>query len=151
MRDPQSLKSRSFGFVSYARREDAARAIIDMQGRLVGRRAVRTGWAQRRPGEARRTVTYEDVLRAADGSNASVYVGSLAADVTEAELRALFERFGTVRQVRLFTPRNYGFVVFDCTENAARAIHEMGGHNLRGQALTCSWGRAQEVRLHPCC
>uniref|UniRef100_A0A914I0P7 RRM domain-containing protein n=1 Tax=Globodera rostochiensis TaxID=31243 RepID=A0A914I0P7_GLORO len=48
MRDFQSSKSRSFGFVAFTNKEDARRAIEGLNGMLLGRRPLRTGWAVRR-------------------------------------------------------------------------------------------------------
>ena len=39
--------SRGYGFVSFAKREDAENAIKQMNGQLLGRRIVRTSWATR--------------------------------------------------------------------------------------------------------
>ncbi|KAI6214853.1 hypothetical protein M3Y94_00317200 [Aphelenchoides besseyi] len=148
MRDPQSLKSRSFGFVAYARQEDAARAIEKMNGQPVGKRQIRTNWATRRTNAESRRTTYEDVLKAADGENTSVYVGNIGTEISEADLRTNFERFGTIKQVRLFSPKNFGFVVFENTKEAARAILEMSGQEIRNQTITCSWGRTPKI-LNP--
>ncbi|KAI6201160.1 hypothetical protein M3Y96_00812200 [Aphelenchoides besseyi] len=149
MRDPQSLKSRSFGFVAYARQEDAARAIEKMNGQPVGKRQIRTNWATRRTNAESRRTTYEDVLKAADGENTSVYVGNIGTEISEADLRTNFERFGAIKQVRLFSPKNFGFVVFENTKDAARAILEMSGQEIRNQTITCSWGRQTPKIVNP--
>ncbi|KAI6241571.1 hypothetical protein M3Y99_00316700 [Aphelenchoides fujianensis] len=135
MRDAQSMKSRSFGFVAFARQEDAARAIEEMNGQPVGKRAVRTNWATRRTAESR---TDDHVRGRAEGGRRREHFG------LQADLRTNFEKFGTIKQIRLFSPKNYGFVVFDTKENAARAILEMSGQEIRGQTLTCSWGKSSQ-------
>ncbi|MFH1680812.1 MAG: RNA-binding protein [Candidatus Eisenbacteria bacterium] len=70
-----------------------------------------------------------------------LYVGNLPFGATEEEIRALFEKHGTVQGVNLITdrdtgrPRGFGFVEMDDTEgNAAiRATDgtELGGRNLK--------------------
>ena len=60
MRDPQSTKSRSFGFVAFPSREDAQRAIEEMNGVQLSRRAIRTGWAIRRSSTEQIKVGSED-------------------------------------------------------------------------------------------
>ncbi len=70
-----------------------------------------------------------------------LYVGNLPFNATEEDLRALFEKHGTVRGVNLITdrdtgrPRGFGFVEMDDAEgNAAiRATDgaELGGRNLK--------------------
>lgn len=104
MRDAQSNKSRSFGFVTFWRQEDAALAIEQMNGQMLGKRKIRTNWATRRNNnESKRIATYEEILKAGDGSNASVYLGNVCADITEADIRQNFERFGTIKQVECIT------------------------------------------------
>ncbi|MFQ5600341.1 MAG: RNA recognition motif domain-containing protein [Candidatus Krumholzibacteriia bacterium] len=69
-----------------------------------------------------------------------IYVGNLPFDVTEAEIRELFEKHGTVHSVALVEdrdtgrPRGFGFVEMeDSDANAAISAldgHEVGGRNL---------------------
>uniref|UniRef100_A0A914CLH7 RRM domain-containing protein n=1 Tax=Acrobeloides nanus TaxID=290746 RepID=A0A914CLH7_9BILA len=49
IKDPQTLKSKGYGFVSYPNREEAERAIEQMNGQWLGRRVIRTNWATRKP------------------------------------------------------------------------------------------------------
>lgn len=51
IRDPTTLKSKGYGFVSYPKREEAERAIDQMNGQWLGRRTIRTNWATRKPNE----------------------------------------------------------------------------------------------------
>ena len=39
-------RSKGYGFVSFRRKEDAEDAIVQMQGRQIGSRRIRVGWAQ---------------------------------------------------------------------------------------------------------
>ena len=47
IRDPTTLKSKGYGFVSFPKREEAERAIEQMNGQWLGRRTIRTNWATR--------------------------------------------------------------------------------------------------------
>ena len=49
IRDPQTLKSKGYGFVSFVKKEDAETAIGAMNGQWIGSRAIRTNWATRKP------------------------------------------------------------------------------------------------------
>lgn len=82
------MMSKGYGFVSYPKREDAARAIEQMNGHFLGRRAIRTNWAARKTGggasqqhssgsSSERVLTYEDVFNQTGPENCSVYVGGL--------------------------------------------------------------------------
>jgi RNA recognition motif-containing protein len=114
-----------------------------MNGFMLGKRQIRTNWAIRQKGETR-TATYEEILKAGEGSNASVYLKNVG-EVSEADIRESFKKFGEIKQVRLFSSKNYGFVVFDTKENAARSILEMSGQKIKGHVINCSWGRVNEV------
>lgn len=82
-------------------------------------------------------------MKAGDG-NASVYLKNVG-EVSEADIRDLFKKYGQIKQIRLFSSKNYGFVVYDTKENAAKAILEMSGQKIKGHVISCSWGRVQEV------
>ena len=46
MWDPQTKRSKGFGFVTFTKLEDAGRAISELNGQLVGSRRLRCDWAQ---------------------------------------------------------------------------------------------------------
>ena len=46
MWDHGTGRSKGYGFVSFRRKEDADAAIEQMQGRQIGSRRIRVGWAQ---------------------------------------------------------------------------------------------------------
>lgn len=50
IRDMTTMKTKGYGFVSFAKFEDAERAIKQMNGIFLGRRRVRTNWAARKQG-----------------------------------------------------------------------------------------------------
>jgi nucleolysin TIA-1/TIAR len=43
------MRSKGYGFVSFATREQAATAIASMNGKYLGKRPIRTNWASRNP------------------------------------------------------------------------------------------------------
>ena len=73
--------------------------------------------------------------------NKKLYVGNIPFSATEADLRDLFGRHGTVSSVKVITdretgrPRGFAFVEMDATgaSDAIRALDgtEMGGRSLR--------------------
>lgn len=157
IRDTQTLKSKGYGFVSYPKRDEAERAIEQMNGQWLGRRTIRTNWATRKPtgdefGRAGGTapasypghhrVTYEDIYNQAGPDNTSVYVGNIPANSTDDDVRQIFKRFGGVLDIRHFKTQGYSFVKFDSKESAAKAIFEMNGAEFMGQNIRCSWGKA---------
>ncbi|KAF0769326.1 nucleolysin TIAR isoform X3 [Aphis craccivora] len=49
VRDPQTLKSKGYGFVSFLKKAEAESAIAAMNGQWLGSRSIRTNWATRKP------------------------------------------------------------------------------------------------------
>jgi RNA recognition motif-containing protein len=82
----------------------------------------------------------------------NIYVGNIAFDASEDEVRALFASYGEVTNVNLlkdkFTgqPRGFGFVDMAVDAEAQKAIHELNGRELRGRALTVNQARPREER-----
>lgn len=81
-----------------------------------------------------------------------LFVGNLAYDVTEAELRELFSRAGTPTQVRLPTdretgkPRGFAFVDFADQGQAEEAVRLFNQQMFKGRTLAVNEARAREDR-----
>ncbi|KRZ58510.1 Nucleolysin TIA-1 [Trichinella nativa] len=140
IRDLQTLKSKGYGFVSYVSHDDAERAIEQMNGQWLGRRTIRTNWATRKPGLPGQ-LTFDDVMAQSSPQNTTVYVGSVAANTTDEDLRRIFARFGSILEVRVFKQQGYAFVRFDNKESAAHAILNITGTEINGSSVRCSWGK----------
>ena len=84
-----------------------------------------------------------------------IYVGNLAFTATEAEVRQLFEGYGTVDTVRLLTdretgqPRGFGFVEMSNGTEARAAIAGLHGKDVGGRSLTVNEARPREERGGP--
>jgi RNA recognition motif-containing protein len=80
----------------------------------------------------------------------NIYVGNLPFSVTEAELRALFSKYGTVEAVNLITDREtgrqrgFGFVAM--TSGAQEAISALDQTELNGRRLTVNPAKPREQR-----
>uniref|UniRef100_A0A1I7U573 Nucleolysin TIA-1/TIAR n=1 Tax=Caenorhabditis tropicalis TaxID=1561998 RepID=A0A1I7U573_9PELO len=158
IRDTTTNKAKGYGFVSYPRREDAERAIEQMNGQWLGRRTIRTNWATRKPedegGPPRRErgdrgserhhlyeKSYEEVFNQSAPDNTSVYVGNIGTLIEE-EIRNAFDKFGPINEVKIFKLQGYAFVKFEQKEPAARAIVQMNNTEIMGQMVRCSWGKS---------
>jgi RNA recognition motif-containing protein len=70
-----------------------------------------------------------------------LYVGNIPFNTTESELRALFERHGTVGSVNVITdretgrPRGFAFVEMDDANAAETAMRALDGSQLGGRSL----------------
>ena len=84
--------------------------------------------------------------------NNKLYVGNLPYQTTEAELRELFARAGTVTEARVITEggsgrsKGFGFVEMETPEQAAQAIEQLNGTELAGRALTVAEARPPKSR-----
>lgn len=75
----------------------------------------------------------------------SLYVGNLSYDVTEQELRDMFQAWGPVAQTRLIADRGFGFVDVP-EEKAAEAIQTMNGKEHKGRTLMVNEARPRDDR-----
>jgi cold-inducible RNA-binding protein len=82
----------------------------------------------------------------------NIFVGNLSFGATEADVRALFESYGTVDRVNLITDRDtgqargFGFVEMSVNSEADRAIAELNGRDLDGRALNVNEARPKTER-----
>jgi RNA recognition motif-containing protein len=82
----------------------------------------------------------------------NLFVGNLSRDVTESELRAAFEAFGTVSSVNIikdkFNGVSRGFAFVEMPEKAEAEASIAGLHRkpLKGQSLDVTEARPREPR-----
>jgi RNA recognition motif-containing protein len=80
----------------------------------------------------------------------NIYVGNLAYNATDEELRAAFEAFGVVQSVKIVRDRDSGrsrgfaFVEMDDGEGAQNAVAQMNGKDLKGRNLVVNEARPRE-------
>lgn len=76
-----------------------------------------------------------------------IYVGNIAHEVTDADLRQAFEAFGRVESATVlkdkFTgeSRGFGFVEMPSESEARSAINDLNGKDLKGRTLTVNEAR----------
>jgi RNA recognition motif-containing protein len=81
-----------------------------------------------------------------------LFVGGLSWDTDEAGLRAAFEPFGSVNDVKVITDREtgrsrgFGFVGFDDTQSADDAIAQMDGTDLDGRTIRVNEAQERQPR-----
>ncbi|CAI5442207.1 unnamed protein product [Caenorhabditis angaria] len=144
IRDTNTTKSKGYGFVSYPKREEAERAIEQMNGQWLGRRTIRTNWATRKPGDSQPPAhpekSYDEVFHQTATDNTSVYVGNIGA-LSEDEIKQAFISYGRIAEVRIFKVQGYAFVKYENKESATKAILQMNNQEVGGQIVRCSWGK----------
>ncbi len=82
----------------------------------------------------------------------NIYVGNLAWEMTDDDLRAEFEAFGNVRAAQVIKDkltdrsRGFGFVEMDSPAEAQAAIKALNGKDLKGRPLTVNEARPRADR-----
>ncbi|KAM9855791.1 heterogeneous nuclear ribonucleoprotein A1-like isoform 1-T2 [Aulostomus maculatus] len=129
MRDPNSKRSRGFGFVTYSSVQEVDAAMAARPHKVDGRLV-----------EPKRAVSREDSNRpGAHVTVKKIFVGGIKEDTEESHLRDYFEQFGKIEVIDIMTDRNTGkkrgfaFVTFDDHDAVDRIViqkyHTINSHN----------------------
>jgi RNA recognition motif-containing protein len=79
----------------------------------------------------------------------NIYVGNLAFDVTEEDLRKTFSTYGKITDVKVIKdresgePRGFGFVEMPAAAEARSAIKNLNGTELKGQTVKVSVAKSK--------
>ncbi|XP_035825925.1 nucleolysin TIAR isoform X1 [Aplysia californica] len=146
IRDPATMKSKGYGFVSFVNKQDAEQAINGMNNQWLGTRPIRTNWATRKPPapvvkENTKPLVYEEVFSQSSPTNCTVYCGGVTNGLTEELMRKTFSQYGTIQEVRVFKDKGYAFIRFSTKEAATQAICAVHGTSISDQPVKCSWGK----------
>lgn len=82
----------------------------------------------------------------------NIYAGNLSYDMTEDELKALFEEFGRATKVSLIKDKytgkskGFGFVEMDKQSEAEEAIKQLNGRTVNGKNITVNIARPRNER-----
>ena len=83
-------------------------------------------------------------------SNSKLYVGNMAFETTESDLRTAFSQFGTVSDVYVAMDkfsgraRGFAFVTMSTPEEDKLAIEKLNGTSLGGREITVNEARPKE-------
>ncbi|KAL6261303.1 hypothetical protein P5V15_008824 [Pogonomyrmex californicus] len=118
MKDYKTGYSYGFGFVNYAKAEDAATAISTLNGLQVQNKRLKVSFARPSGEEIKET---------------NLYVTNLPRNITESQIDELFSKYGNIVQKNILRdkltglPRGVAFVRFDKREEAQEAIARLHG------------------------
>jgi cold-inducible RNA-binding protein len=82
----------------------------------------------------------------------NIFVGNLASNVKEEELKALFSQHGKVDSVKIIrdmftqTSKGFGFIEMPGKAEAQKALNELNTYELNGKKLTVNEARPQKER-----
>nr|XP_042698016.1 heterogeneous nuclear ribonucleoprotein A1-like [Chrysemys picta bellii] len=130
MRDPNTKRSRGFGFVTYSTVEEVDAAMNarpqKVDGRVVEPKRAVSREDSQRPGTTHLTVK-------------QIFVGGIKEDTEEHHLRDYFEQYGKIEVIEIMTDRGSGkkrgfaFVTFDDHDSVDKIViqkyHTVNGHN----------------------
>ncbi|XP_053499000.1 heterogeneous nuclear ribonucleoprotein A1 [Ictalurus furcatus] len=129
MRDPNSKRSRGFGFVTYSNVDEVDAAMKARPHKVDGRLV-----------EPKRAVSREDSNKPfAHTTVKKIFVGGIKEDTEEGHLRDYFEEFGKIEAIEIMidhktgNKRGFAFVTFDDHDAVDRIViqkyHTINGHN----------------------
>ncbi|XP_042239781.1 poly(U)-binding-splicing factor PUF60-like isoform X2 [Homarus americanus] len=160
--DPVTQKHKGFAFVEYEMPEAAQLALEQMNGVMIGGRNIKVGRPSNMPqnwstaqGLSACDVTQPRLLamtRTTDGTVIDeiteeanyynrIYIASVHQDLSESDIKSVFEAFGKIKQCMLTpgtTPgkhKGYGFIEYENSTSAQEAIASMNLFDLGGQYL----------------
>lgn len=79
----------------------------------------------------------------------NILVGNLSPNVTEQDIRSIFEKHGAVRRFKMMTdrwtglPRGFGFIQMKTDAEAEEAIGALNGTDFNGKILKVNQARPQ--------
>ncbi|XP_048430806.1 polyadenylate-binding protein RBP47B'-like isoform X2 [Pyrus x bretschneideri] len=160
--DPNTGRSKGYGFVKFADETERNRAMSEMNGQYCSSRPMRisaatpkktTGFQQQYatakvyPVPAYTTPAVP-VLPTADYdvNNTTIFVGNLDPNVMEDELKQTFMQFGEIFYVKIPVGKGCGFVQFGTRASAEEAFQRMQGKMIGQQVVRISWGRSPTAK-----
>uniref|UniRef100_A0A7N0SZR6 RRM domain-containing protein n=1 Tax=Kalanchoe fedtschenkoi TaxID=63787 RepID=A0A7N0SZR6_KALFE len=154
--DPNTGRSKGYGFVRFGDESDKLKAVTEMNGAFCLSRPMRVGVAtpKRSPGYQHRS-SPASVASAENGyhgtpthgfqsdsdSNRTIFVGGIDAETTEEEIRQPFSQFGEIISVKIPVGKGCAFVQFAERSNAEDAIQGLNGTVIGKQTVRLAWGR----------
>ncbi|KAJ6897453.1 hypothetical protein NC651_023351 [Populus alba x Populus x berolinensis] len=158
--DPNTGRSKGYGFVKFADENERNRAMTEMNGVFCSTRPMRISMATPKkttsfqqqyalpkafyPAPAY-TAPVQVVSADGDVTNTTIFVGNLDPNATEEDLRQTFLQLGEIASVKIPAGRGCGFVQFATRTSAEEAIQRMQGHVIGQQPVRISWGRKQDL------
>ena len=122
--DPITQKHKGFAFVEYEMPEAAQLSLEQMNGVIIGGRNIKVGRPSNMP---QAQIVIDDITREAKDFN-RIYIASIHQDLTEEDIKSVFEAFGTITFCELAMSaipgrhKGYGFIEYESTQSAQEAI-----------------------------
>ncbi|CAG0889181.1 unnamed protein product [Cyprideis torosa] len=159
MRDDRG-NSKGFGFVSFEKPENAAKAVTVMNGLDLEESSEEQGTRKlfvsrfqkksERQEELKRRFDQNRAERSSQFQGVNLYVKNLDDSIDDEKLRKEFESFGTITSAKVMLEggrsRGFGFVCFSNPEEATKAVTEMNGKIIGSKPLYVALAQKKEER-----
>lgn len=155
--DPNTGRSKGYGFVRFGDENERSRAMTEMNGAYCSTRPMRISVATPKKSSGFQQYSSQALVLAggggsnvampqgsqsdSDSTNTTIFVGGIESDVTDEDLRQPFSQFGEVVSVKIPVGRGCGFVQFANRKNAEEAMQRLNGVVIGQQTVRLSWGR----------
>ena len=149
--DAITMKHKGYAFVEFETVDAAQLSLEQMDGALMGGRPIKVG----RPNNVPQAAPIFAKMNEEAREYHRVYVASINLDVTEEELKSVFEVFGGVRSVQLAPDvnptkhRGWGYVEYAIQKSCDEAIASMNLFTLAGQYLRVGRALTPPLPLMP--
>ncbi|RDD42375.1 Poly(U)-binding-splicing factor PUF60 [Trichoplax sp. H2] len=155
--DTVTMKHKGFAFIEFETPEAAQLALEQMNGQLMGGRNIKVGRPTQMPQAGPLIQQIEEEAK----NYARIYVASVHPDLSESDIKSVFEAFGKIKSCTMPLDnitgkhRGYCYIELDGLQSAMDAIASMnmfdlGGQYLRvGRAVTPPTATAQPNTLPP--
>ncbi|KAG2671184.1 hypothetical protein I3760_14G121800 [Carya illinoinensis] len=159
--DPNTGRSKGYGFVKFSDEAERNRAMTEMNGVYCSTRPMRISAATPKktttiqPYTAAKAAAYPVPVYTTpvpmlpadyDVNNTTIFVGNLDPNVSEEELKQTFLQFGEIIYVKIPVGKGCGFVQFGTRASAEDAIQKMQGKMIGQQIVRISWGRSPAAK-----
>ncbi|KAK4766392.1 hypothetical protein SAY87_008034 [Trapa incisa] len=150
MRDMDG-KSKCFGFVNFDDADDAARAVIALNGKKFEEKEWYVGKAQKKSEREIELKHKFDQEAAEKSQGANLYIKNLDESIDDEKLKELFSPFGTITSCKVMrdpngVSRGSGFVAFATPEEASKALTEMLGKMVVSKPIYVAHAQRKEDR-----
>eukprot|EP00249_Psilotum_nudum_P023761 c28976_g3_i1 orf=269-2023(+) len=153
MRDAEG-KSKCFGFVNFENTDDAAQAVVALNGKKVNEKEWYVGRAQKKfEREAELKAKFEQLQseRSEQPHGANLYLKNLDDDIDDEKLRELFSVFGRITSCKVMRDlsgqsKGSGFVAFSVADEATQAVKDMNGKMVGSKPLYVALAQRKDER-----
>ncbi|XP_033854467.1 poly(U)-binding-splicing factor PUF60 isoform X1 [Acipenser ruthenus] len=135
--DSVTMKHKGFAFVEYEVPEAAQLALEQMNSVMLGGRNIKVG----RPSNIGQAQPIIDQLAEEARSFNRIYVASVHPDLSDEDIKSVFEAFGKIKSCTLARDpttgkhKGYGFIEYEKAQSAQDAVSSMNLFDLGGQFL----------------